>query len=442
MRVFEKNIYQGVLTVDYYFLPRDAGYSEMAGRYRALLVEHGSLTRRVSGENAPFFLTVVGAIEKTERVLGVPHEGMTVMTTYPQALDILRAIDEPGDLSVRMRYLGWFNGGVDHDVAKDIALTSQVGSKAELFALSDALTSRGGGLYPDVAFQYVYQTTDHYRSADEAARSVSGKVVNAALYLSAGMPSDYQNMGDRFYVNSPLALHAQIEGFSKDFRALSLGNLSLRDLGMALPSDQYAKRGVSRTLAEAIASREMDALKDLADKLLIADANAYALSFADELVNVPEDGAKFYILDESVPFYAMVTHGYVEYAGTPVNVRDDYDPTGDLLSMLENGCAPHFLLTYEETYKMNGSVYEMWHSTKYSDWLAECRLYADAYRDALLDVREEVIMRHDILENGLRVVTYENGTRLCVNYRERDAEFEGHAVSARGYLLLKGGAMQ
>lgn len=441
MTVFEKNIYEGPVQVDYHFLPAGSGYSEMAGCYRDLLRAQGVLKHQVQQSGAPLYLSVVGTIEKTKRVLGVPYEGLVTMTTCEQAAEMARRLNPAGDWSVRMRYMGWFNGGVDHDVAKSVKLTGPVGNAAALQKLDEQLQQQGGRLYPDVAFQLVYGSSSHFSESKEAARSVSGEVKRYAGYLVAGMPSDLQNQGERYYITTPSVLGNHVSAFLKDYDRLGLTGLSLRDLGHVLCSDGYQNRSTSRSDAKHYAEEAMQQL-GAAHQLLSVDANAYALGWADDVVDVPTEGARFYILNESVPFYAMVVHGSLDYAGEAMNLTAGYTREGALLTMLENGSAPHFLLTAEETWQMSGSVYERWYSTCLDDW-AEDVLWLQAQYAALLSpLRGETMERHELLGGGLRLTVYSDGTRICVNPTAQDMVWEGQVVEAMGYLIVKGDGAQ
>ncbi|WKL00667.1 DUF5696 domain-containing protein [Paenibacillus amylolyticus] len=42
-------------------------------------------------------------------------------------------------------------------------------------------------------------------------------------------------------------------------------------------------------------------------------------------MNVPAGSSRFNITDEEVPFYAMVIHGYMNYAASPMNTSGDQD---------------------------------------------------------------------------------------------------------------------
>ena len=48
------------------------------------------------------------------------------------------------------------------------------------------------------------------------------------------------------------------------------------------------------------------------------------------------------------------------------------------------------------------------------------------------------ITDHRILENKLRVTTFEHGVRVAVNYTDEALTFEGNTVGKQSYLILEG----
>lgn len=438
MRLVEKNIYEGPVGVDYYFLAAGAGYSEMANRYQTLLQASGVLSPLTEETNSPFYLSVIGAIDKTERLLGVPYQATVTLTTAEQAATMAEELAARGDASVRLRLMGWFNGGVDHASASHVSMNRQVGNAEAITTLAEQLDAQGGKLYLDVAFQYVPEGSGHFNRAQEAIRTISGEVKNEAVYLLGGSPSTRQNMGSLFYVTTPTALEGRMESFLRGMDALPEMNYALRDLAAVLPSDPYIQRGYSRTLTQRTVEKTMEAFQGRVGQVMAVAPNAYAWGAADELIDVPEEGVGFYLVDESVPFCAMVLHGMKDYAGTPLNTRADFNAEADILTMLENGSAPHFMLSWEESYRMNGSVYEQWYSVSKDVWMDECVRFMQIYEDVLLPLRLCTITQHEILANGVRVVTYSDGTRVCVNPQAIEAAYEGHVLAPMAYLVLKG----
>lgn len=438
MRLVEKDIYQGALAVDYYFLDAGAGYSEMAARYRELLAESGAFTVQEASDKTPLYVSVIGAIEKTERILGVPYSATVAMTTCEQAEMMLDRLLENMDVSVRMRYMGWFNGGVDHDSARKVRINRQTGTAVEILSLAEKLEANDSELFLDAAFQFVPQSSGDFNRAREAVRSIGGEVKSHALYLLGGAPSTRQNMGELYSITTPAALAGRMDAFVKELGQLKKQNFALPDLTSALSSDPYIQRGVSRTQAQLTVEAALADFQQAVGRVLAVEPNAYALAAADEAVNIPEEGVGYYIVDESIPFYAMVLHGMMDYAGSPLNIRADFDAQADLLAMLENGSAPHFMLAWEDSFRMNGSVYAQWYSVNLDMWLEHCINFVQAYEDVLLPVQDCTMVRHERLENGLTVVSYSDGTIICINNQKNAAAYEGLTIDAMGYMVLKG----
>lgn len=88
---------------------------------------------------------------------------------------------------------------------------------------------------------------------------------------------------------------------------------------------------------------------------------------------------------------------------------------------------------------MNGSVYEQWYSTCVNDWAEDILWLQGQYAELIAPLRGVMIQEHRLMENGLRLTVYEDGTRVCINPTSRDAVWDGHPVEAMGYLILKGG---
>ena len=61
--------------------------------------------------------------------------------------------------------------------------------------------------------------------------------------------------------------------------------------------------------------------------------------------------------------------------------------------------------------------------------------------EALRGVQASVITDHRILAEGVRAVTYENGTVIYVNYTERAVQAEGVQLQPRGYAVVADGAV-
>lgn len=438
MTLVEKDGYDGLLTLEISLLSgAEADASGVARAYRALLVEKELLTERESPEQAPFYVTLLGAAQRETRLLGYPHNTLTPLTTVAQAEEIITRLGERGIHAVSVIYQGWFGGGVNHSVAKSVSMDRVVGTVSELAALQARLLAQGGALYPDVAFALVSADSNHYSQSREAARVLEGQSAMVAAYAPATLYMRSLFANESFYVNSPNALPAQIDRFLPDYAKLGLQGLALRDLGDVLASDKNQSAAVSRETAAAVAREQIGRLS-AQHTLAVSGGNLYALAFADAVVNTPTAMDAFYILDREFPLYQIVLSGTAQYAGEAINLQSAYDAQAALLRMMEYGHAPHFTWTFAPTDTLQGTALSAYHSTYYATWLDTAQTLYAAYSELCAQVGGARMTSHTVLDDGLRITAYENGVRVYVNDTQTDLSDGPVHVPPGAYQIVQG----
>ncbi|MCX7658072.1 MAG: DUF5696 domain-containing protein [Oscillospiraceae bacterium] len=439
MTIVDKDIYKGRLSAEYCFLTKDdADYSGMARYYRTMLENEGVLGKLEEKEDVPLYLDVLGAVEKQKFLVGIPYNGLVKMTTYEQAGQILDTLAENGIKDVNMKYIGWFNDGVNHDVPKNIDLISSLGSKKQMSALSERLVQSGGGFYPDVAFQLIYEGTWGYSKSKDSIRYIDGWSGLFANYNRATMRMSSIYKSDDYNMVSPNSLPGIADKFASKYEKLGLDGLSLRDLGDLVFSDKRRSYPISRPDAEAIVCEVLEKLS--AKNLMISGGNSYALKYAKSLTDVPDSGNDFYIIDETVPFYEMVIHGAIDYAGIAANMREGYDLQSETLKMLEYGLCPRYVWSYEDSSELSHSAYESYYSTNYRYWLSDAVSAYQTVNEVYKSLRTQKIKEHIIHSDGVRETVYENGTSVIVNYTDKDAKVGNITVKAKSYAVKEGRA--
>ncbi|RLZ13786.1 DUF5696 domain-containing protein, partial [Proteus mirabilis] len=136
------------------------------------------------------------------------------------------------------------------------------------------------------------------------------------------------------------------------YERFGIGAVSLRDLGDVLSSDYRVQRVVFRETAKLIVTDQLQKLHEVYPDTMISGANAYSWAYASHVIDAPTSSSGFGLTDEEVPFYQMVIHGYLDYAGAAVNNLNEQDLRKQLLQSLESGSAPHFLWSYEQSSKL------------------------------------------------------------------------------------------
>ncbi|WP_199613658.1 DUF5696 domain-containing protein [Paenibacillus alkalitolerans] len=431
--------FAGDVQVRYSFLSGDdADYSGMAKRYQESLEERGVLKPLAAEGDMPFYLSVLGAVDKRQTFLGVPYKGMISMTTFDQAGAIADRLKSDGVSNIRMRYLGWFNGGINHKIAANVNVDGVLGGSSGIKSLAAKLEAMGGKLYPDVAFQHVYRDDFNFAPASDAARFVTREEAVRTPFNRAFNTMDY-DLGI-YYLLSPAKLPYYVDRFINGYERLENDAVALRDLGDLLHADYRVNRVIFRDTAKHIVAEQLGKLKERYPNLLITGGNAYALAYADQVVNVPTSTSLFNITDEEVPFYQMVLHGYADYAGAPVNLDDEQDVHAHLLRSIELGSAPHFFWSNDSSSKLKFTLYDTMFSTQYTSWYDQA---VDMYKNvnaALAGLRSVKIDKHIRHMEGVVEVRYENGASVFINYTDKPVTVNGTRIGAKNFTA--GGGSQ
>lgn len=439
MIIIEKNMYQGPLTIDYCFLEdKHATYADMAQYYQNKLVEEGTLTALTDNSQMPFYINLIGGIEKELFALGVPYTDVVAMTDEKEAEEIIDTLSSQNINNIRVRLSGWFNNGINHNVAKKVKLEKAVANKKELKALENKLEGLGGGLYPEVGFQLVPYEGKNYLPVKEASRYVFGQLCSWSDYDRATLRMYNLYETGWYLVNSPNALPGQMQQFIKHYNKLGLHNIALRDTGVYLSSDKNKRRSIDRETSKYIVNEQMGKLGETRNEMMVAGGNAYTLGYADHLVDIPAEANDFYIVDENIPFYEMIIHGFIDYAGTSINLTEGYDKQTTLLNMVESGSAPYFTWSYKNSNEVENTAYESYYSICYKDWLDEGVELYNKVNEVISPVRTSKIVGHEVIAEGIRKVTYENGTSIYINYTDSDYIADGIKIGAKDYAV--GGA--
>ncbi len=435
---FASDVYQGDIVMRYRWMPGDdVDYVDMAREYRAYLLSRGALTERAADEHAPFFLDVIGAVAKEAFFLGVPYTSSVQATTLSQAKEIYAAVRDSGVQNVKLLYSGLFYGGVKHAALTLPTLDGGMGGEQALRELSSALHENGDALYAGVYTGRAF-TTRGFSRLSQAPRKHDGEPAEVYIFGEPILKREYT--ARKGYYVSPYYLPEYTQKALSALERYGLDGLNVLDLGNSLIGDFKRGANLSRIHATPV---YQDALTALSSRYSLAldQPMLYALPYADYAVSLPSGDNGFRITDASVPFLQYVLDGCVPCAGESWNTRAYLGMEAQLLWALESKSAPRFTLTYAEPTIFDNTQdmdYMAYFSTQYERWLDTAgALYAefDAFWQQVADAR---VVSHEILDAGLRRVTYDNGVTLCLNYGAEDAPLGGEVVPALSYIVQEG----
>jgi len=427
MTIVQPYTYTGDITVKYHFLAgEDAGLGGMARVYQDFLVEQGVLTPLTGQEDRSFYLDIVAAVDMRQHFLGTPYLTTEVMTSLADAGRIVSLLEAEGINRIQMQLHGWFNRGINHDVAKRINPIRAVGTAAEKNALNRRLEQNGGALFPAVNFQLTNFFSRNMNRTFEAARDPSGRTG-----FMSGIDREWRSTRFSYHRNdfhtlvSPGVLPFHIDSFIPSFiNHTDIRALSLTDMGDMLVESMYRRGAVDREHSRLIVMEQLDRLHAEFPNIAVYGGNDYAIGVASHLIGVPTEADMFYILDQSVPFYQMVVHGFIEYAGASVNLRENVSVLDSLLNSLATGASPRYTLTAEPTRIVAFSPHERMYSTHYVNWIRDAAEHYAIFNEIYRDLRTERIVDFEVLADGrldltgagqITVTVFEGGTRIYVN---------------------------
>lgn len=434
IQLLNEEIYKGDIQVRYSFLNKDkASYSGMAELYRDKLVSGEALQPLADAQDIPFYLDMLGAVDKQKSVLGIPYRSEMAMTSFHQAALIAGQLKQDGIERLLMRYIGWSSKGVNHATPDKLKTESVLGSKSELIALRDQLEQAGGTLFPDVAFQQIYHNDSSFTPSSDASRFVTREEAELYPYNRALSRMD-MTLGS-YYLLSPAKLPYYVDAFMAKYNSYGMKGLSLRDLGDVLSSDFRVSRVIQRETAKSIVEEQLGQIGQDIGQTMVSGGNAYAWPYSDHLINTPTASSGFALTDEEIPFYQMVIHGFISYAGAPVNLSDEQDLHKQMLRSIELGAAPYFSWSHQPSSELKFTHFDSMYATYYKDWYDQAVSMYKEVNKVLSPVQNARIMNHIRHQEGVVEVQYSNGISIYVNYTDKDVSAQGTAVGAGQYVI-------
>jgi len=147
-------------------------------------------------------------------------------------------------------------------------------------------------------------------------------------------------------------------------------------------------------------------------------------------------GQAYTILDERIPFYQTALHGAKDYTGEAINLSGDYMTR--LLECAEYGAGLNFTFMAENTRVLQETEYSSYTSSGYEYWKQQLIPMIQRYQSEMKGLNRQRITGHERLAEEVTVTSYENGTKVYVNYSSNDYSDGRVTIPARDYLVERG----
>ena len=435
VRMFQEKLPNELITQRYVFLEQ-TDYTSMATAYRNyLLAKHPELVKMTESE-VPVAVELIGAVDRTKHVFGIPTRQPDELTSYDEAKAIIEDLLNHGITNLNIRYNGWFNEGIIHEAPNKVKPIKELGGKKDFKSLAAYAKDNGVNLYLEATFQFVYGNSmfDNFVRIRDAGKFVNRELVdlvpyNPIYFGETDYLYDYNLVKPEYYLNN-------LDSFATEIADYGVKNIAFGDIGEVLSADYDRKKGVSREEALKLQTAKLSELNKEGYNLMINSGNIYAATYADFIVDVNLSTKGYTIIDQEVPFYEIVLHGLVPYAGTPLNLAADYEKA--ILKTAETGAGLYFTFMDADSFELRDSRYTRYFSSDYSQWAEDTKELYQKMKKDFGHLYNQYITGHEQLAKGVYMTEYEDGTQVIVNYNESAYTQNGKVIPAKDYIVEGG----
>ena len=422
--LFQGDRIGGDRQVRYCFLNgAQANYVGMASRYRQFLIDErgakrigSSIPSQSRGKpliNLAFFM----GIERKTWFLS----DMISMTTFAQVQAMLDDLAKAGVKRADITLWEWNRGGTAGLYPQRLPVDSRLGGEKDLRTLAARIHDQGQRLF----------LQDNYLGSAPGAAGV-------LPYLDAIRGVDGLPIGDSdtgYLLNPQVSLRRFAARDIPKMAALGGDGLELESFAsMAIP-DKNLTYPLSREGFAASWMQIASMARQQFGSTSMIGSNTYTLPYTDRLDFVTLDSTHYDFFDETIPFYHIAVHGLVQYSGSPINLQADQKRM--FLRGIEYGATPFFVLTHDSSAKLERTGADSVYSSEFAFWRSEViRQYG--VMEKLSPLINQFITGHIRLADGVYQTTYEDGSRVIVNYNQQDFNAGNMTVPAQDFVIVKG----
>lgn len=430
--VFEVEKPSGSLKQRYKFLASN-DYSSMAESYREHLLKKIPQLVKKETASVPVNIEIIGAIDKIKQRFGVPVSVAEPLTTYKEATDMVKGLKEIGYEDLHIKYTGWMNEGVTHGVPTSINTISKLGSKKELEEFLKTSKELEVDVYLNATVQKAYNNKllDDFIINRDVAKYVTREQVKLLDFSTIWFGQ--KDWMDSYYLVKPQVILRYMDNLLKVAQTHDASGVAFTDVGYMLSADYNPKNPTPRKEAMKMQQQQLQNIVDTGTKVMVNGGNDYVIGYVDFISDMDLEGNKGAIIDYTVPFYTMALHGMVDYTGKAINLASDSKET--LLKSIETGAGLAFTFMSQPTSILQDTNYTRYFGADYDKWKDLAYEMYRRYQEELGHCFNQYIVQHEKLDHGVFVTTYEDGTKVYVNYNKVDYVNKDLEVAARDYKV-------
>ncbi len=403
-------------TVRYFLLSGDdANYSGMANIYREYLLENDLVSEADTSYNTR--VDFLG----TDRESFLFGTTAVVATSVENIEDIYEQLQAKGISSLLTVYKGWQKGGLYNVPISKYKADSKIGGTSALTELIEDSEKSNYHIY-------LYNDALEINATTNVFTFNAMKKINKRTYSI----DTHQQVYDTFYYQMPSKSSSGLTSFVKSYTSKGVDTLAVAGISNTLFSytsqgSVYSRQNSADTYEKVLSSVSEDT------SLILEEPSAYLWKYTEAFLDMPLGSSDFMYVDEEIPFLSMVLKGiipmYSEYVNFEANKSEFF------LQMVESGVYPSFYLTYENSSALIYTNSSDLYSTEYTTYMDTVTEYDEQLRALAKQTEGSYIISHEITDEGIRKVTYDNGVVIYVNYTDNDIDIDGLTVGAMSYKV-------
>lgn len=398
----------------------DVNYSAMATKYREYLLKNNLLTKKDSSYNTR--VDFLGT-ERENFLLGTRA---VTMTTTDDIKDIFGELKNNGVESLLSVYKGWQDGGLYDLPMSKYDADSHIGGNSDLEKLIKDSESSGYKMY-------LYNDALRLNPSTNTFNFNTIKKINKRAFEEKVWADVYK----RFNYLTPESSVEDFTSFVESMNKKELNKVAVAGISDTLFSYSYKSSYFTRNDTADAYTKVLADLDEKAD-MVLESPNAYLWKSADAFLDMPLGSSDYMYVDEEIPFLSMVLKGtmpmYSNYINFEANKQEFF------LQMVEAGVYPSFYLTAENSSKLISTNSADLYSTEYTTYKEAVIDYDKQLRELNAKLGDANIIKHEIKDEGIKVITYSNGVKVYVNYTNSQQIVDGVTVEAMSYSYKAGEA--
>lgn len=416
-----------------------ASYFGMAEAYRDYLTSpYSTGTQNESAENQssvltrldsskvestiPLYLETFGTMQTVEKILSIPVNVMTPLTTFDDIQQIYTDLSQEtiGITNINFKLTGYANGGLYSTMPYSLKWEKAVGGKSgfeSLMQFAEGINSGSAtdgkhiGIFPDFDFTNVMMDSlfDGFSLSKHAVKTIDDRYITKRTYSAT-----YQTLESTGgLIVSPAYFNRFYDKLATKYLKYSMAgdgsdlSISVATLGTDLNSDFDEDEPYNREDSKQFTTEAFKDLSETYGNVMTSGGNAYTWQYVDYILGLPIDGSRYLASSNSVPFTGIVLHGFMQYTGNAINMEGNIQY--GLLKAIENGASIYFILTYDNATKLKEDYYySKYYSVRYDIWAGSynedgefepgelVEIY-NSLNDVTKDLQTKLIINHELL---------------------------------------------